>query len=116
MCQYSTPGCIDQSDDTHTCRVRAPERIAHTDYHTPTLQELEERVAYAEAAVSTYCSEFLSARDAERVARRSALEATSRWGRAWRELAEARKALARERESLALIARVVGRSEASVAS
>jgi hypothetical protein len=92
--------------------VREPENTTHADYRPPTLQELEERVAYAEAAVSTYCSEFLSAREAERVARRNALEATYRWGRAWRELAAARKALAHERESLALITRVVGRSPA----
>lgn len=57
--------------------------------------ELRERVAYAETAVSVYCSEFLAAREEERAARRKVSETASKWGRAWRELTDARAALAR---------------------
>jgi len=110
VCQYGNPACVDESDDTHVCRTE-PARSAPV-YHHPTIAEMEAAVTRAEESLRAECRAYLAARTAVQDAQREAMEASCRWGRAFRELASAKKAVARERQSLAMLARILGRTEA----
>ena len=107
MCHYGTPGCVDQTDNSHECRP-APAPLA-TPYHHPTLAELQEALDRAQEALHRECRSYLDARAAVKAAEDAALEAAVRWGQTWRQAASARKALIREREAIEMLGRVIGR-------